>query len=110
MVGENPRKLPARPADPLHNIKIRDDIRVFRDDDCIFVSPSPLLGMAIRRKDLQLDLTPGELRIQREMERRRKQVTHTGVLTASVVMVISLLLLVRMSAKKVYLDQINNQD
>lgn len=101
--------LPARPVDPLHNIKMRGDIRVFRDDDCIFVSPSPLIGMAVRRDDLQLDLTPNELRIQREMERRRKQITLTGVLTASVVMVISLLLLVRMSAKKVYLDQIKKQ-
>jgi len=101
--------LPVELTDPLHNIKVRSDIHVFRDDDCIFVSPSPLLGMAIRNKNLQLDLTSSELRIQRGMEQKRKQITLMGVLAASIVMVISLLLFMNVYTKNTYLTQIKKQ-
>jgi len=101
--------VPVTVTNPLNNINLRGDIRMFRDDDCIFVSPSPLLGMAMRNSDLQIDLTSSELRIQRGMEQRRRQITQMGILAASVVMVASLLLLVSVYIKNTYLTQLRRQ-
>ena len=101
--------LPVTVTNPFNNVKIRSDIHVFRDDDCIFVSPSPLLGMAIKNHDLQLDLTSSELRIQRGMEQRRKQITLMGILAASIVVVASFLLLVNIYIKSTYLTQIKKE-
>ncbi|MCK5178636.1 MAG: pilus assembly protein PilM [Candidatus Omnitrophica bacterium] len=97
--------LPVTVAEALNNIKIRGNVRAFRDDDCVFVSPSPLLGMAIKSEDLQMDLTSNELRIQKEMEQKRKQITLMGILAASVVLILSLLLLVRVYFRNTYLAQ-----
>lgn len=98
--------LPVEVTDPLNNIKIRNDIHIFRDDDCVFVSPSPLLGMSIKSKDLLFDLTSNELRIQKEMEQRRKQITLLGILAASIVMVSFLTLLISVYIKNTYLMQL----
>jgi type IV pilus assembly protein PilM len=99
-------KLPVEVTDPFHDIKIHSDIHVFHEEDYVFVSPSPLLGMAIKNKNLQLDFTSGELRIQKEMEQKRKQITLMGILIAAIVMVISLILLITIYAKNSYLTEI----
>jgi Tfp pilus assembly protein PilN len=96
-------------TESLNKIKVRGNIRAFRDDNCVFVSPSPLLGMAIKSKGLQLDLTSNELRIQKDMEQKRKQITLMGILMASIVMVLSLLLLVKLYFKNAYLTQIKQE-
>ena len=101
--------LPVTVTDALNNIKVRNNIRIFRDDNCVFVSPSPLLGMAIRKDDLKLDLTSNELRIQKEMEQRRREITLMGILAASVALVLSLLLLIRIYSKSSYLAQIKQE-
>jgi len=98
--------LPVEVADPFRNIKVHNDIHAFRDEECVFVSPSPLLGMSIKNKNLQLDLTSSELRIQKEMEQKRKQVTLMGILVAAIVMIISLILLISIYAKNAYLTEI----
>ncbi|MCK5178426.1 MAG: PilN domain-containing protein, partial [Candidatus Omnitrophica bacterium] len=50
-----------------------------------------------------------ELRIQKEMEIKRRQITLMGILTASVVMVLSLLLLLNAYFKNTYLGQIKKE-
>ena len=101
--------LPIIMTDALNNIKVRHNIRAFGDDESVFVSPSPLLGMAVKNKNLQMDLTSNELRIQKEMEIKRRQITLMGILTASVVMVLSLLLLLNAYFKNTYLGQIKKE-
>lgn len=101
--------LPVETAEPLNGIRARPDIKIFRDEDSIFVSASPLLGMAIKNKDLQLDLTSSELRIKRGMEYKRKQITLMGILTASVVTVMSLLFLISFYVKNRYLTEIKSR-
>jgi len=90
-------------TNPFNNIKMHSDIRIFTEEECVFVSPSPLLGMAIKGKDLQLDLTSSELRIKKEMELKRKQITLTGILMAAMVIVGSLVLLIAMYTKNSFL-------
>jgi Tfp pilus assembly protein PilN len=101
--------LPITVAEPLNNINILKDVRAFQADEAVFVSPSPLIGMAINHKDLQLDLTSRELRIQKNMEDKRKQITLMGVLAASVVMMSSLLLLISLYGKNAYLTQLERE-
>jgi Tfp pilus assembly PilM family ATPase/Tfp pilus assembly protein PilN len=101
--------LPVEVAEPLNGIRVRQDIKIFRDEDCVFVSASPLLGMAIKNKDLRLDLTSSELRIKRGMEYKRKQITLTGILTASIVTVTSLLFLNDFYVKNRYLAQVKDR-
>lgn len=93
---------------PFNNIKVHNEVRIFKDEKYVFVSPSPLLGMTIKPSDLQLDLTSSELRIQKEMEMKRRQVTLMGILTAAVIMVGSLVLLIAMYTKNSYLSEIKN--
>ncbi|HQP10991.1 MAG TPA: pilus assembly protein PilM [Candidatus Omnitrophota bacterium] len=101
--------LPVAVTEPLNNIKTLKDVRAFRSDDAVFVSPSPLVGMAVNNKDLQLDLTSRELRIQKDMDQKRKQIMVMGVLAASIVMIGSLLLLISLYSKNAYLTQLERE-
>lgn len=101
--------LPMELADPFHRIKMHSSIRVFKEGECVYVSPSPLLGISIRKGDLLLDLTSGDLRLQKEMEFKRKQITLMGMLGAAIVMVGSLVLLVAIYTKNIYLTQVKKQ-
>ncbi|MBN1869285.1 MAG: pilus assembly protein PilM [Candidatus Omnitrophica bacterium] len=101
--------LPVAVADPLNNIKTRNNVRALYNEQCVYVSPSPLLGMAAKSKNLLLDLTSNELRIQKGMEDKRKQITLLGILAASIVMVSSLMLLVNIYYKNTYLTQLEKE-
>jgi Tfp pilus assembly protein PilN len=65
--------------------------------------------MAVRHKDLYLDLTSNELRIQKNMEEKRQQITWTGILAASLIMVVSLIVLIQVYFKTAYLEQIKKE-
>jgi Tfp pilus assembly protein PilN len=101
--------LPIIVCDPLNNIKVRGKIHALQRDDSVFVSPSPILGMAIKGQNLQLDLTSSELRIQKDMEYKRKQIMLMGVLAGAIIIVFSLLLLINMYFKNNYLDQLKRE-
>jgi len=101
--------VPVELTDPFHKIKIHSNIRAFNEEECAYVSPSPLLGISIRSEDLLLDLTSGDLRLQKEMEHKRKQITLMGMLSGAIVLVGSLVLLVAIYSKNIYLTQIKKQ-
>ncbi|OGX38872.1 MAG: hypothetical protein A3C36_00925 [Omnitrophica WOR_2 bacterium RIFCSPHIGHO2_02_FULL_52_10] len=102
-------ELPVGGVEPFNNIKIRSDANIFNQEDYIYVSPSPVLGMAIKNKEIFLDLTSSELRIQKEMEEKRKQIMLMGVLAAAIVMVGSLILLITIYTKNAYLSELKKQ-
>lgn len=91
------------------NMRIKDGISVLQDPNFNFVSMSALFGIAIRHKELDLDMTPHDLRIQRKMEEKRKQLMVTGVLATSIVMFVSLILLTSIYSKNVYLKQLKDK-
>ncbi len=96
-------------AIPVKNMRIKDSVNVLQDPNFNFVSVSALFGIAIRHKELDLDMTPHDLRIQRKMERKRKQLMVMGVLATSIVMFISLILLTSIYSKNAYLDQLKEK-
>ena len=101
--------LPAETTDPLKNIRMREDIGVLREENFKFISVSSLFGASIKHKELELDLTPSELRIQKLMEEKRKRLTIMGILFTSIVMMTSLLLLTNIYSKNAYLTQLKQR-
>jgi Tfp pilus assembly PilM family ATPase/Tfp pilus assembly protein PilN len=102
-------EIPVENVEPFNNIKIRNDVNIFNQADYIYVSPAPVLGMSIKNKEIFLDLTSSELRIQKEIEEKRKQITLMGVLIAAIVMVSSLILLITIYTKNFYLGELKKQ-
>lgn len=96
-------------ANPFNKVNMNPSIRVFASEECAYVSPSPIVGMAIKNKELFLDLTSSELRMQKDMEVKRRQITLMGILFAAIITVGSLVLLVSMYTKNSYLNQIKKQ-
>ncbi|PIU42461.1 MAG: hypothetical protein COS99_00120 [Candidatus Omnitrophica bacterium CG07_land_8_20_14_0_80_42_15] len=96
-------------TDPLKNLHAANELSVLREEKFKFISFSPLIGIAMGREELKLDLTPAELRIQKQMENKRKQLTLTGVLFTSIIMLASLLLLINIYNKNTYLAQLKKR-
>ncbi len=88
-------------VDPYRNIRIKDD-GYLSSGDFRFVSICSLLGAAAGYKNIDLDLTPDEVKLRRRMEERRKQVTIIGVLFAAIMMVLSLIVIVYLYNKNSY--------
>jgi Tfp pilus assembly PilM family ATPase len=70
-------------AVPVKNLRIKDGINVIQDPNFNFVSVSALFGIAMRHKELEIDLTPHDLRIQRRTEEKRRQLVLMGILVTS---------------------------
>lgn len=83
--------VPVATTEPLHEIRTQKGLKLFEKDEGRFISPCPLIGMSLAAPALELDLTSSELRIKKQMEDRRKQITVTGVLALSILMMLSML-------------------
>ena len=93
-------------TDPTHHIHLVKESTLFEKDEGRFVSPCPLMGISLEAAALELDLTSSELRIKKQMEGRRKQITVTGVLVLSIVMMLSTLFFIVFYGKSNYLAEI----
>jgi Tfp pilus assembly PilM family ATPase len=101
--------IPVEVAYSLRNIRVKDDVDALREESCKFISATPLLGAAMSRKDLELDLVPFEIRLQKMMEDKRKQITVTGVLSFFIVAMASFLLLMNIYGKNIYLNKLKQK-
>jgi len=101
--------VPTEVADCLKNISVRKGFDVLKEDNLKLISVSPLVGVAIRHNELALDLTPRELRVEKVMEAKRKNLTVMGILVASIAMILSLLLSVNIYNRSAYLAQLKNK-
>src|SRR3989344_5112023 len=95
--------VPVVMTEPTHNVHLTKGLTLFEKDDGRFVSPCPLIGMSLGAAALELDLTSSELRIKKQMEGRRKQITVTGVLVLSLIMMLSTLFFIVFYGKSSYL-------
>ena len=96
-------------TDPLKNLHAANELNVLREEKFKFVSFSSLIGIAMGREQLKLDLTPAELRIQKQMEDKRKQLTLTGVLFTSIIMAMSLIFSINIYNKNAYLTELKKR-
>lgn len=96
-------------AMPVKNIRLRDDINALQDPNFNRISISALLGIAIKHKEIALDLTPPELRIQMNMAEKSRQLLITGILFTSIIMVSSLFILTSIYSKNSYLSELKDR-
>jgi len=92
---------------PEKNLRIKEGLDLIRDPDHRFISATALFGIAVSDRKTELDLSPPELRIRKQMEETRRQLIIMGVLVTSIVMLASFLLLLGIYNKNAYLAQLN---
>ena len=101
--------LPAEVAIPVKNMRIKDGINVLQNPNFNFVSVSALFGIAVKHKELELDLTPSGLRIRQLMDEKRRQLVVSGILFSAIIMLLSLILLANLYSKNAYLAQLDRK-
>jgi Tfp pilus assembly PilM family ATPase len=69
-------------------------------------SLSPLIGAAMAGQELEINLTPSELKMVKIMEAKHRQLTVMGILIAAIIMTISLLVILSFQFKQGYLEQL----
>ena len=73
------------------------------------ISISPLIGAAFKEKELEIDLTTPEMKIQRTVEEKRRELTVMGILSASIVLTASFLLLANIYNNSSYLARLEQK-
>lgn len=100
---------PVEVINPMQNIRTRGNINIAQYEHFKKFSICSVIGISMRSDELKLDLMPEELNIQRMMDRKRRQITTTGVLVAAIVMMGSLVLGVHIYYKNIYLTQLKQR-
>lgn len=90
----------------LKNVRIKNEIAAFEAQDYKNISLSAILGAVIGHRNLEIDLTPFELRVARLMEYKRRQLTLMGILFIAVGMAVFFLFFIRVYYKSDYLNKL----
>ncbi|MCK4518482.1 MAG: pilus assembly protein PilM [Candidatus Omnitrophica bacterium] len=96
-------------SDPLKNINIAMNRNFIEEHELNRVSLSSLFGIAIARKKLSFDLIPPGLKIQKQVEKKRKQLTVMGGLFIAVITMISFLFLTVIYNKGLHLKMLKER-
>lgn len=96
-------------VEPLRGVSTGRDASALCDDRFNRVSKSAILGIAMAAKDLKLDMTPGDVSLEKMMQGKRKNLMFMGVLLASIITMSSILFLAYIHNKNSYLAQLKNR-
>ncbi len=101
-------ELPTLNTDQLKDIRMQDGATPLPDENFRVVSLTQLFGVPLTGKELQIDLTTGERKVQSLMEAKRKQLTVMGILIVSIVTMLSFLYLTNIYNKNAYLSKLKH--
>ncbi|MFA4981050.1 MAG: pilus assembly protein PilM [Candidatus Omnitrophota bacterium] len=101
--------IPSSFTDPRKNLRFSGDMAVFDEDRYKNISTSALFGIAVRDNDIELDLTPQDIRLRRMMENKRRELMFTGILSVSIIMLACMILVTNISNKNSYLAQLKKK-
>ena len=101
-------ELPTVNTDQFKNIRVQNSAELLSDENFKFVSLTQLFGVPVTGKELQIDLTTGERKVQSLMEAKRKQLTVMGILIVSIATMLSFLCLTNIYNKSAYLVKLKN--
>lgn len=101
--------MPAEETSADNNLQIKAGADLLINPDNKFISVTALFGIAVNEIEAELDLSPPELRIRKQMEMTRRQLIIMGVLFTSIVMLASFLLLFTVYNKNAYLSRLNQE-
>ncbi|MDO8525065.1 MAG: pilus assembly protein PilM [Candidatus Omnitrophota bacterium] len=96
-------------TETFRNVRIKKDLKSRQEENMKLVSLTPIIGASAERARLELDLTSGEHKIFKLMEKKRLDLTIMGILSASILMTLSLLLVIGLYYKNTYLTQLKSQ-
>lgn len=96
-------------TDTFKGVGIKEGIVSGQEAGLKFVSLTSLIGAGMKSSLLELDLTPGEQKIQNAMERRRKDLTVMGILFVSIITVMTFFLMISFYYKSMYLAQLKKE-
>ena len=100
--------LPTVNTDQFKDIRIQDGAEPLSGENFKFVSLTQLFGVSVTGKELQIDLTTGERKVQSLMEAKRKQLTVMGMLIVTIVTMLSFLCLTNIYNKNAYLVKLKH--
>lgn len=83
--------------------------RILQNEDYKFVSATALIGLAMKYNALQFDLMPGEMRIKKLVEEKKKYLTVAGILFTAVFMMLTLLVFISIYNKNTYMAQLKDK-
>jgi hypothetical protein len=109
LILSNALAVQADKIDMSKKITIRKDPKMPPSESVSSVSLTPLVGAVLKNITPELDLTPGEHKILKLMEKKRKDLTVMGILFLSIVMIMSFFLFISFYYKSAYLAQLKKQ-
>lgn len=102
--------IPVETMDIFKNIKIAEKTgSILKSENNKFISLTPLLGVWLKSKELAFDLMPEGVRIKKLVEEKKNYLTITGILAIAIVAMLSLLVLLSIYNKNVYLAQLTER-
>jgi Tfp pilus assembly PilM family ATPase/Tfp pilus assembly protein PilN len=102
-------EIPTENTEQLKNIPVSFNAEILKEGSRRHVSITQLIGAVMNQKDLHIDLSSGEHKIQKLMDDKRKQLTVMGVLFIAIVTMFSLLLLINIYNKNAYLEMLKQK-
>lgn len=90
--------------------QILDTAKFIRiEEDCKFISATPLVGLAMKYNALQFDLMPNEMRIKKRVEEKKKYLTMAGILFIAIFTMLTFLLFIHIYNKNTYKAQLEDK-
>lgn len=99
--------LSARLDIPCQTLDTAKFIRI--EEDCKFISATPLIGLAMKYNALQFDLMPNEMRIKKRVEEKKKYLTVAGILFTAIFTMLTFLLFIHIYNKNTYKAQLEEK-
>lgn len=93
--------IPCQTLDTVKNIAI--------EEDCKFISITPLVGLAMKYNTLQFNLIPNELRIKKLVEEKKKYLTVAGILSIAIFTMLTFLIFIHIYNKNTYKAQLEDK-
>ncbi|MBN2453429.1 MAG: pilus assembly protein PilM [Candidatus Omnitrophica bacterium] len=108
IILSNSMGMPVENTDQLKGIHLRNFPENLHGDSFKFVSLTQLFGVSLGSEGQQIDLTTGEQKVQNLMDTKRRELTVMGALIASVVMLMSFIILMNIYNKNTYLAKLKS--
>jgi len=90
--------------------QVLDTARSIRmEENCKFISVTPLVGLVMKYNALQFDLMPKETRIKRRVEEKKKYLTKAGILFIGIFTILTFLLFLNIYNRNTYKAQLEDK-
>lgn len=93
----------------LNHIALSSEALAAKENVSPEISFLPVISTALQHRKVSLDFTPEEIRLREAMAEKSREIIFTGTLVMFILILIALLVAVKLSRAKAYLDHLNQQ-